>query len=108
MVINERRKYKNIIDKYKLHYKLLSEIHEYHTLKIHWGVGPIMYKNIKIGDSKCMRCYQPCKCKIWKWCGYYRLVIYGKNSKTQELIFLGIDFRIAWARICDIRENGEI
>jgi hypothetical protein len=102
MVINERRKY-------KIHYKLLYEIHEYHTLKIHWGVGPIMYKMISMRCySECIRYYTSCRCKIWKDDGYYKLVIYGKNSKSNEISFLGNDFRIAWARICDIRENGEI
>jgi hypothetical protein len=110
MVINERRKNNRTYNKYKLHYKVLSEIHEYHSLKIHWGLGAIMYKlRSIISYERCKNCYEsyvPCRCKkIWKEDGYYMLVIYGKNSKNNEISFLGSNYQAAWYRVCDIKER---
>ena len=110
MLINERRKNQRIYYKYKLHYKVLSEIHEYHALKKHWGLGSIMYKMRDINRyAKCIKCYGLCRCtKIWKENGCYKLVIYGKNSKNNEISFLGNNFRSAWYCICDIKERMDI
>jgi len=34
--------------------------------------------------------------------------IYGKNSKNNEISFLGNNFRSAWYCICDIKERMDI
>jgi len=108
MVINERRKNKRRYYKYKLHYKVLSEIHEYHALKIHWGLGHIIYKMRSINGA-CERCYTLCRCtKIWKEDGYYKLVIYAKNSKSNEISFLGNHFHTAWYYVGYLKERMDI